>query len=107
MRLLLPLIAGLFCADACLQENAYFEYVPYLFFLLLALLWGAYFLKSYACRWLFGFLLVGVCFVGGYWWGSLPLMDTVYSFPKGEVVYKAIVEEKPEIKEKSVLCQIR
>lgn len=70
-----------------------------------ALLIAFYFLKSYSFRWLFGVALCVFGFAGGAAWMQFHLQRAAFDFPPQEAFYKIRVAEKPEEKERSILCR--
>ena len=100
-------MTGFFCGDWFYFEKQNGAWMPVLFFIFLGTLFATYFLKRYALRWMFGVSLFCVCFTGGFWWINLHLEHTYYHFPEKESVYRVTITEKPEMKERTVLCPVR
>lgn len=107
LRLLFPLAVGIYVGDELFFRG--FEMplsgVWAFTFPLLALLILAFYLKQYAFRWVFGVLLFLLLFISGAAWMNVRLQQTVGPFPEVETVYHAAITEKPELKERSVLCR--
>lgn len=107
LRLLLPLALGIYAGDELffggyeLPVGIMLAGILFLSVLLIV----AFYLKQYAFRWLFGVLLFLFLFTGGTAWVNIRLQQTVVSFPEVEAVYQAAITEKPELKERSVLCR--
>ncbi len=109
IRLLLPLMAGIFLGDflffrGCTLSMMYV--VAGLGVTGLAMC-GSFFLRRYSLRWLFGvfFTLFGVW--GGVVWMNLQLHQTQVGFSEEEQVYRAFITEKPQEKERSILCKVQ
>lgn len=107
LRLLLPLSAGIYIGDELFFRKwvAPMGYSLLLLSLLLALLVGAYFLKRYTLRWVFGVLLFLFCLMGGVCAVNLQLQQTAIAFPETDAIYRVLITEHPEPKERSVLCR--
>ena len=109
LRLLFPLAMGIYVGDELFFRG--FE-IPLngvlwtCFLPLLALLIAAFYLKRYAFRWLFGVLLILFFFISGGTWMNVQLQRTAVPSPDAEAVYHAAIMEKPELKERSVLCRV-
>jgi competence protein ComEC len=64
-------------------------------------------LRRYASQWVFGlsvylfFLLFGIC------WQNIRLQQTIVDFPSSESLYRVVITDRPEQKEKSLLCRVR
>lgn len=108
LRLLFPLATGIYVGDELFFRDCELP-VGLVFAIglpLLVLLIAAYFLKCYAHRWLFGILLFLLFFVSGAAWMNIQLQQTSVSFAETEAVYHATITEKPEEKERSILCRV-
>lgn len=108
LRLLLSLGVGIYAGDELFFQGwkVTAGYSFLLIFALLGLLLLSYYLKRYAFRWLFGGILFLFFFITGGCWMNLRLQQTVVDFPSEEVVYRVLIAEKPEQKERSLLCQV-
>lgn len=108
LRLLLPLALGIYAGDELffggyeLPVGIVLAGILFLSTLLIV----AFYLQRYAFRWLFGVLLFLLLFISGGVWTNVQLQRTVVPFPDTEVVYHAVITEKPELKERSVLCRV-
>lgn len=106
LRLLLPLALGIYAGDELffggyeLPVGIMLAGILFLSVLLIV----AFRLKRYAHRWLFGVLLFLFLFMSGAAWINARLQQTMVSVPKVETVYHAAITEKPQLKERSVLC---
>lgn len=108
LRLLLPWAVGVYVGDELFFRGIAIpsEGVWVVAFSLFALLFASYFLKRYSFRWLFGLLLTLLCLAGGAGWMNFQLQQSRVEYPKEAVVYRAVIQEKPEQKERSVLCRV-
>lgn len=61
-------------------------------------------LRRYALRWVFGVLLFLFCFFGGLSCTMHQLQETTVAFADKETIYRVCITEKPQVKEKSMLC---
>lgn len=101
LRLLAPLVVGILCGDAF--PSTVPLKVGTLACLLFAVLIICYYF--YLRRW-YG---VGVCFFFwslGYGLMSQQVGQTVFVFSNHPSIYKICIQEKPEIKERSILCRV-
>lgn len=107
LRLLLPLIVGILCGDWLFFQGVHIPWAGFSFLLasLSLLLMITYFPNRFSTRWLFGTVVLLLCLVAGGGWTNLRLQQTVCSFPKSEAVYRILLTEKPEMKERSYLCR--
>lgn len=106
IRLVIPLIAGVFCGDWFFDEKSGMTWSLLIsgFFAVLSLVF--YFSKRYSFRWCFGISLLGLCFMGGWMSMANQLKQTVCNFPKKEAIYRVLLTDKPEMKERSFLCHV-
>ncbi|NDV81178.1 ComEC/Rec2 family competence protein [Bacteroides sp. 51] len=63
--------------------------------------------RQYSARWLFGLLGYSFFLVFGICWQNVNLQQTVVDFPTHESIYRVVVTEHPEQKERSILCNAR
>lgn len=127
LRLLLPLIVGIYGGDwfffhgGRLPMMGVFLTVVLLISLLVTIhfskkdsfrrLFGSNysfywpFSSGYSSRWLFGFLLSVFCFVVGAGWANGLLQQRNITFSEAETVYRVLLTEKPETKERTILCR--
>lgn len=108
LRLLFPLAVGIYVGDALFFQGyeipLYSASICALF--LFVLLLAAYPLKRYTSRWLFGLSLFLFCLTGGIVWMNIQLQQTHFPSSGELAIYRAIITEKPELKERSTLCRI-
>lgn len=103
-----PLILGVICGDA-LFSPAGGDCLPLSFvaigvsFILLPIV---YFIDRYSLRWMFGACLLFFLFFLGAGITLLHLDETAYPFPERTMAYRAVIIQKPEKKEKSMLCRV-
>ncbi|MBO7553574.1 MAG: ComEC/Rec2 family competence protein [Bacteroidaceae bacterium] len=102
LRLLLPLMLGIVLADCFYQELA--NYQDFLliitltsFFLLLLFLW-----KIKGC---FPFFLPLIMMGIGMLLTGKSLSKSFFVYPEGNAVYRVLITEQPEEKERSILCK--
>lgn len=122
LRLVIPLIGGVVCGDACFfsyfcnySDKVSFWSMSLSFHrLLLFLLVGclvshviAYVLSAKCrLRYLHGITVFACCFVSGMLLSGYNLDLTKFEYTTGKQVYQVIVEGKPTVKERSVCCQV-
>lgn len=109
LRLLCPLIAGIYCGDELIfqgQSDWVASCVFPLFFLFFGALLLLYFQKSYSLRWIFGVILFFFCFVLGAARVGRQLQLAEYTFPKLETTYRMTLTDTPRIKAKTVSCKV-
>ena len=109
LRLLCPLVAGIYCGDELFFQRQSGGIVSGVFLLFLLSFGGLIFFfnrKRYSGRWLFGSCLLLFCFTLGIGLVNRELHQTDYEFPQKETVYRLIVTEQPQTKERSVLCRV-
>lgn len=105
MRLVVPWMAGVFCGDRFFHSFESF-WIVLACCLFIGLTVGFYFVKRYSLRWCFGIAVSALCFSGG-WLGIISqLQPSLYIFPSEEAVYRAVITDSPEIKERAVLCRV-
>ena len=109
LRFVFPLIVGIVCGDALFQINI--RYLSEIFFVgmvgsLLSCALFYLFVKSYQMRWLFGLATYSfMFFLGGYLMNAR-LEQSNHSYPNQNSTFQLIITERPEVKERSVLCQV-
>ena len=109
LRFVLPLIVGIVVGDFLFQINI--RYLSEIFFVgmiggLLFCILFYLFVKSYQMRWLFGLATYSfMFFLGGYLMNTR-LEQSNYSYPNHNSTFQLIITERPEVKERSVLCQV-
>lgn len=101
LRLLMPLIAGILSGDAFPHDLPAWIYLAG--FLLLLLVFAACRYRNF--RWLYGSTVYLFFFAVGFGLMSGQLAQTDYNFSDKSSVYKVRLQEKPEMKERSVLCR--
>lgn len=103
IRLLIPLLVGILLGDYWIQ--------PLLAWCLFLMLLGSGLLLigSYRFRLthLYGVVVMLFLFTVGYQSVSRQLVETHFTFPEEETVYKVRIQDKPEEKERSLLCRVR
>ena len=109
-RLSVPFIVGILLGNYSFFEGIQLSFLfsflifPLFLFLLSIIYWK---LREYAVRWIFGlctysfFLICGIC------WQNMNLQHTVVQFPAHESIYRVVITEHPEQKERSILCNAR
>lgn len=110
LRIVVPFALGIYGGDHLFFERVRVSYLSLSLFavLLLLILWGIYaFVGRYALRNLFGYLTFGGFFVVGVCWSNICLQNTEAGFSSSTAVYRAVITDKPEEKEKSILCRAR
>lgn len=65
-----------------------------------------FFLKRYSWRWTFGVFIMLLFFLIGMGEMNRRLQQTGIIFPSGKRVYEVVVTQKPEVKERSLLCPV-
>ncbi len=110
-RMVLPLIAGIVLGDF-LSFNLDNVCLSGFFFILLVLsalllVWIYRSLVSYAYRWIFGVSTCLSFFFLGAFLITYQLDKTSSSLPQESTVYRALLTETPQQKERSVLCRAR
>lgn len=110
LRLVVPFALGIFCGDSLFFEGVRLTYLflfPFIVLFLLVL-WGTYMrIRRYTLRYLFGYLVFSGLFVVGACWSNIRLQNTEVDFPSYATVYRAVITDNPEEKEKSILCRAR
>lgn len=106
IRLIIPWIAGVFCGDYYFGESFGLLWGLLLFGLFAALCVASYFLQRYSLRWCFGISVFALCFTGGWIGATCQLEKAVYNFPEQETVYRVLLTDRPEMKERSFLCRV-
>lgn len=62
-------------------------------------------IKRYSLRWIFGLCATLFLFVLGACWLNVRLQQTVFEFSSEPAIYRVTITERPEEKERSVLCR--
>jgi competence protein ComEC len=104
------LVAGILCGDYIYVEGVRLPFklllvAVFIFLFSLVVLYRVF--RRYSSRWVFGlfvysfFLLFGVC------WQNIRLQQTVVDFPSSEALYRVVITDRPEQKERSMLCRAR
>ncbi len=109
LRLLLPLIVGIYLGDL-LFFRGIIPSASVMYTVLGAtgvLLLLAFFPKRYSLRWVFGLSLFLFLLTSGALWTNARLQRTQIDFPAEETVYRVHITEKPQLKERSMLCPVR
>ena len=106
MRLVIPWIAGVFCGERffdCSMDVLWGVSVS-IFLLILAFLF--HFCEHYSQRWCFGAVLTVLCFAGGWTGITWQLRQTQYTFPDDDVIYRALITDTPQPRERTLLCRV-
>ena len=106
MRLVIPWIAGVFCGERffdCSMDVLWGVSVS-IFLLILAFLF--HFCEHYSQRWCFGAVLTVLCFAGGWTGITWQLRQTQYTFPDDDVIYRALITDTPQPRERTSLCRV-
>lgn len=106
IRLVIPWIAGVFCGDYYFDRAFGLLWGLLLFGLFAALSVAFYFLQRYSLRWCFGVSVFALCFTGGWIGTTWQLQQSVYDFPEQETVYRVLLTDRPEMKERTLLCRV-
>ncbi|KAA6334913.1 hypothetical protein EZS27_016805 [termite gut metagenome] len=109
LRLLIPVICGIIIGDYLFFRSQHVWIQPFiLLFICSALLLPTlFFLKKYSLRWLYGISVYICLFSAGAILTSWQLQQTSYTFPPSGAVYRAVITDKPEVKERTLLCRTR
>lgn len=107
--MLIPFIAGIFLGNYFFFEDVRLPFTLALGVVLIGLLLYIIYRKfrQYSSRWCFGAFAYLFFLVAGFCWQNLHLQRTVISFPPHESVYRVILTEHPEEKEKSIRCRVQ
>lgn len=106
IRLIIPWIAGVFCGDCFYNSSWQPLWGIFVFAFLACLCIAFYFLKSYSLRWCFGTAVSALFFTGGWVGITWQLHQTDFTFSSKETVYRALLLEAPQEKERSYLCPV-
>lgn len=122
LRLLMPLAGGILCGDAWFFEHrtAFLLDIPvgaaspFSAFSsawvclagILLLLFTYHLFKKHRFSWLYGVAVFLCCFALGAGMAGERLHRTDFAFSSEAAVYQVIVREKPEEKERSILCRV-
>ena len=106
MRLVIPWIAGVFCGERFFDcsMDVLWGVSASIFLLILAFLF--HFCEHYSQRWCFGAVLTGLCFAGGWTGITWQLRQTQYTFPDDDVIYRALITDTPQPRERTSLCRV-
>lgn len=97
----MPLVAGVVCGDAFPYVLPAWMYLAGFLFLLLIFV----VCRRRYFRWMYGLMAYALLFGVGFNAVSRQLAQTDYVFSNKSSVYKVRLQEKPEMKERSVLCR--
>ena len=101
LRLLVPLVVGIWCGDKFPHTFSLWSCsIAFLFLIIVFIVSNRHF-----SRWLYGVTISLFLFGIGFQLVSWQLGQTEYTFPDTEIVYKVRIQEEPEIKERSMLCR--
>lgn len=106
MRLVIPWIAGVFCGERFFDcsMDVLWGVSASIFLLILAFLF--HFCEHYSQRWCFGAVLTVLCFAGGWTGITWQLRQTQYTFPDDDVIYRALITDTPQPRERTSLCRV-
>ena len=106
MRLVIPWIAGVFCGERFFDcsMDVLWGVSASIFLLILAFLF--HFCEHYSLRWCFGAVLIVLCFAGGWTGITWQLQQTQYTFPDDDVIYRALITDTPQSRERTSLCRV-
>lgn len=109
LRLLGPLIGGILCGDYLFSRETHISWLLFLATLLLLFLFlfASYFSKRFSARWIFGIFVSIFFFVAGLGLMNLRSQNTLITFSDSESVLRVTLTEKPDEKERSLLCRVR
>lgn len=106
IRLIIPWMAGVFCGDCFFDGSSELLWNVLVFCLFTCLSFLFYFSKRHSLRWCFGLSVFGLCFMGGWIGITHQLKQTTHSFPEKETVYRVLLTDPPEQKERTFLCRV-
>lgn len=101
LRLLVPLVVGIWCGDKFPHTFSLWSCSIAFFFLIIVFIVS----NRHFSRWLYGVIISLFLFGLGFQLVSWELGQTKYAFPHKEAVYKVCIQEEPEIKERSIQCR--
>lgn len=106
IRLVIPWMAGVFCGDYAFGHSIALWQELLLLGVFTTLTFVFYLVNRYSLRWCFGAIVSILFFLGG--WGAMTyqLQASEFSFPKEEIVYRALITDPPLAKEKTYLCRV-
>lgn len=99
-------MAGVFCGDWFFNGLSELSWSVCVFCLFACLSFLSYFSKRYSLRWCFGLSVFGLCFLGGWVGITYQLQQATHSFPEDETVYRVLLTDPPEQKERTLLCRV-
>lgn len=106
MRLVIPWIAGVFCGERFFDCSMYVLWGVSVSIFLLILAFLFHFCEHYSQRWCFGAVLTVLCFAGGWTGITWQLRQTQYTFPDDDVIYRALITDTPQPRERTLLCRV-
>lgn len=106
MRLVIPWIAGVFCGERFFDCSMDVLWGVSASIFLLILVFLFHFCKHYSQRWCFGAVLTVLCFAGGWTGITWQLQQTQYTFPDDDVIYRALITDTPQPRERTSLCRV-
>lgn len=106
MRLVIPWIAGVFCGERFFDCSMDVLWGVSASIFLLILVFLFHFCEHYSQRWCFGAVLTVLCFAGGWTGITWQLRQTQYTFPDDDVIYRALITDTPQPRERTSLCRV-
>lgn len=108
-RLFVPFIVGILLGNYFFFEGIRLSFIFSLMILPLSVLLYIVYRKvrKYPVRWIFGLLAYLLFLIFGICWQNINLQRTVVDFPAQESIYRVVITEHPEQKERSILCNAR
>ena len=106
MRLVIPWIAGVFCGERFFDCSMDVLWGVSASIFLLILVFLFHFCEHYSQRWCFGAVLTVLCFAGGWTGITWQLRQTQYTFPDNHVIYRALITDTPQPRERTSLCRV-
>ena len=106
MRLVIPWIAGVFCGERFFDCSMDVLWGVSASIFLLILVFLFHFCEHYSQRWCFGAVLTVLCFAGGWTGITWQLRQTQYTFPDDDVIYRALITDIPQPRERTSLCRV-
>lgn len=99
-------MAGVFCGDWFFDGLSELFWSVCIFCLFACLSFLSYFSKRHSLRWCFGLSVFGLCFMGGWVGITYQLKQATHSFPEDETIYRVLLTDPPEQKERTFLCRV-
>lgn len=106
MRLVIPWIAGVFCGERFFDCSMDVLWGVSASIFLLILVFLFHFCEHYSQRWCFGAVLTVLCFAGGWTGITWQLRQTQYTFPDDDVIYRALITDTPQPRERTSLYRV-